>query len=114
MPPGICESVQPLPGMPVKQTHPLLLIGKLLTQMGSLMQSAVRFPFFGAVDGAFLPFLPGSAFVFFGLVSDPLFIFFMAPVPALLAAFLGLPLDLFFFFFKVLLLSSNHLAESIS
>ena len=79
------------------------------------MPFAIFLPFFAvaALDDAFLPFFP-AALVFFGLLDDPLFTFFMVPVAARLAAFFGLPLDFFFFFFKVQLLSSRRLARYAS
>jgi hypothetical protein len=95
--------------MPVKQTQLPLLAGKFSTQMGSLAQSAPRFPFFAAREGALLAFFPALGLVFFGLRVAPFFTFLTAPAAALLAAFFGVPLDFFFFFFKVLLLSSSHL-----
>src|SRR5579863_5544305 len=86
--------------MPVKQTWLLLLAGKFATQMGWLVASAVLFPLFVVVEGDILPFLPALGFVFLGLLAGPFFTFFTAPVAALLAAFFGVPLDFFFFFFK--------------
>jgi hypothetical protein len=101
MSPEIWESVQPPAGMPVKHTQLLLAASKFWTQMASLAQSAVRFPFFAVLDGAFFPFFPGLRFVFFDLLADPFLTFFMPPEAALLAAFFGVPRDFFFFFFKV-------------
>jgi hypothetical protein len=106
--PDTWESVQPAVGMPVKHTQLLLDAGKLLTQIGSLGQSAVRMPFFAVLDGVFFRLVLEIGFVFRGLLADPFLTFFLAPVAALRAAFFEAPLDFFFFFFKILLLSSRH------
>lgn len=111
--PEIWESVQPSAGMSVKHTQLLLLAEKLCTQTSWSAQPAVCLPFFTPVDGAFVASFLVLGFAFFGLLIRPFFTFFMGPEAALRAAFFGVPFDFFFFFFKVLLLSTGDLAESV-
>jgi hypothetical protein len=79
---------------------------KLVAQISGVRVATADFVFFAVVVGLFLPFF-ALVLALLALPALPFFALFMEPPAALRAAFFGVPPALFFFVFKVVLLSDT-------